>query len=172
MEKGVFTKKKCNFGIDVVAVRLVKETSLLSEHAVTTPREAVEVLGEYIRQMDRECVAVINLTASMVPICCSVVSIGALSQSLVSVREVFKASILANAHSIIMMHNHPSGRLNPSKADMDVTYRVSEAGKILGIQLLDHIIVGPSAGYYSFRDNRLITMHDEMDVYVAQNGGV
>ena len=70
------------------------------------------------------------------------ISHGNVNSSIVGVREVFQKALLANAVSIILMHNHPSGDPKPSREDINVTTRLVEAGKILGIQVLDHIIVG------------------------------
>ncbi len=72
----------------------------------------------------------------------NVVSIGSLNSSLVHPREVFKAAILGNAAAIILAHNHPSGDPSPSPEDLEITRRLVEAGKILGIEVLDHVIIG------------------------------
>ena len=72
----------------------------------------------------------------------TVAHIGSLNSSIVHPREVFKTAILSNAASIICAHNHPSGNPEPSKEDVDVTKRLIEAGKILGIDLLDHLVIG------------------------------
>ena len=83
------------------------------------------------------------------------ISRGTLNSSLVHPREVFKLAILKNAHSIICVHNHPSGRIEPSREDIDVTYRLIEAGKILGIGVLDHIIIGDNA-YCSMQSDGIV----------------
>lgn len=70
------------------------------------------------------------------------ISHGTVNSSIVGVREIFQKALLANAVSIVLMHNHPSGDPSPSREDIEVTRRVCEAGKILGIQVLDHIIIG------------------------------
>lgn len=70
------------------------------------------------------------------------VSTGSLNASIVHPREVFKRAVLQNAASIIICHNHPSGDVTPSREDINITKRLYEAGKILGIELLDHIIIG------------------------------
>ena len=81
----------------------------------------------------------------------NVVSMGALSSTLVTPREVFKASILSNAAAIIAFHNHPSGNPKPSREDRKTTQRLVECGELLGIELIDHIIVAArSQEYYSF----------------------
>ena len=70
------------------------------------------------------------------------ISHGNVNSSIVGTREIFQKALLANAVSIILMHNHPSGDPKPSREDIEVTKRIVEAGKIIGIQVLDHIIVG------------------------------
>ena len=79
------------------------------------------------------------------------VSIGTLTASLVHPREVFKVAMLANASAIIVAHNHPSGDPTPSAEDRAITQRLKQAGELLGIRLLDHVILGHS-GYHSFVD--------------------
>ena len=82
----------------------------------------------------------------------NLVSVGTINASLVIPREVFKSSILANASAIIGLHNHPSGNVKPSKEDMIVTRKLQKCGQLLGIELLDHIIVGGTNGkMLSFR---------------------
>lgn len=78
------------------------------------------------------------------------VSHGNVNSSVVGVREIFQKALLANAVNIIVMHNHPSGDPKPSREDIEVTKRLVEAGKILGVQVLDHIIVGD--GYCSLKE--------------------
>lgn len=85
------------------------------------------------------------------------VSSGTLNASLVHPREVFKAAILHNAHGIILTHNHPSGDTEPSRADKQVTTAIKEAGKLLQIELLDHVITGDlDTGYTSFLEHGLL----------------
>ncbi len=78
------------------------------------------------------------------------VSVGILNRTLVHPREVFADPIADRAAAIIVCHNHPSGNLTPSEEDMQITWRLSEAGNILGIQLLDHLIIGPDGKFFSF----------------------
>lgn len=84
------------------------------------------------------------------------ISVGTLNANLVHPREVFEPAILHAAAHVIVSHNHPSGNPEPSEEDKKVTRRLVEAGKILGIALLDHIVIGQS-GYYSFKAHGLIT---------------
>ena len=84
-----------------------------------------------------------------------IVSIGTLTSSLVHPREVFEAAVKNNAASVILVHNHPSNNPKPSEADIDITKRLVKAGKILGIEVLDHIIITTTA-FWSFKENKLI----------------
>jgi DNA repair protein RadC len=82
------------------------------------------------------------------------VSHGNVNSSIVGIREIFQKALLANAVSIILMHNHPSGDCTPSREDVDVTKKLVEAGKLIGISVLDHIIVGDN--YSSLKDKGYI----------------
>ena len=85
----------------------------------------------------------------------STVSIGSINTSVVHPREVFKTAILSNAASIILAHNHPSGDVTPSKQDINITHRINECGKILGIDLLDHLIIGDDT-YTSLKEKGIV----------------
>ena len=94
----------------------------------------------------------------------NLVSVGTINASLVIPREVFKSSILANASAIIGLHNHPSGNVKPSKEDMIVTRKLQKCGQLLGIELLDHIIVGGTNGkMLSFREEKMLNVTGRMD---------
>lgn len=86
--------------------------------------------------------------------CKDTVSIGSLNQSIVHPREVFKTALLSNAVSIVLIHNHPTGDTTPSSEDKSTTKRLQEAGDLLGIKVLDHIIIGD--GYFSFVEGGLL----------------
>lgn len=84
------------------------------------------------------------------------VSKGSISQSLVSVRDIFKSAILHNAHSIIFAHNHPSGYPEPSMEDIQITKKMVEAGQLLEIKVLDHIIIGHDGKFVSMKSEGLM----------------
>ncbi len=84
-----------------------------------------------------------------------VIAVGTLNTSLVHPREVFRPAIAANCASIIVAHNHPSGTLEPSPEDVQVTKRLKESGKLIGIELTDHVII-TMYGFYSFREHHLL----------------
>jgi DNA repair protein RadC len=84
------------------------------------------------------------------------VSKGGLSGTVTDVRLIFQAAIKANASGIIVCHNHPSGNLNPSESDTKITHKIKEAGNLMDIQLLDHLILTTEGNYYSYADNGLL----------------
>jgi len=151
------TSKEEAFKLDVVSVRLVRETPLISKQKINSPEAAVHVLGELMCEMDREVLFAINLNNRNEPINGTMVSMGSINQSIASPREIFKASILSNAARIILLHNHPSGDLTPSKDDISVTNRLLKAGDVLEIPLMDHIIVGGvNSHYFSFMEKGIL----------------
>lgn len=107
------------------------------EDAAVVGREFMHIHEEPEEYMYMICMNVKNKIIGVFEI-----SHGTVNVSLVSPREVFQKALLANSVSIILMHNHPSGDPTPSREDIDVTKRLVEAGKIIGIEVLDHIIVG------------------------------
>ena len=115
---------------------------------IGSPSDCVPLLGDY-RDCEVEKFIVIALDGSHSVIRTEVISSGILNRAIIHPREVFRTAIMANAASIIIAHNHPSGNLDPSKEDRDITYRLKDAGELLGIEVLDHIIVSIK-GYYSF----------------------
>ena len=141
------------FKLEVVSIRLVKDAPLFSDHKITSPADAVKVLGDFLCEMDREVMCVINLKSDGTPINCSIVSMGTINQTIAEPKELFKASILSNAAGMIIVHNHPSGELKPSKEDIMVTDRMLKLTELMGIKLADHVIVGgDNSQYFSFRE--------------------
>ena len=106
------------FQLDKVAIRLVKEPPLKAWVPFNEPLIVAKVMAEELGDYDREVVAVVNLRADLKPINVNIVSIGTLEQSLIHPRELLKSTILSNASSIIMVHNHPSGSMKPSEDDI------------------------------------------------------
>ena len=121
---------------------------------ITTAGRAYDYLQEY-HHCDREHFVAITLDGSSRVINTHVISIGTLNQNLVHPREVFYPAIKDKAAGIIIAHNHPSGELSPSYADKQVTTRLKDAGKLMGIDIVDHIILTPE-GFYSFQEEELL----------------
>ncbi len=141
-------------GIDVIklkAVTLIREGSmnyLLTK--ISSPEDYYDLAKRYIDDMDREIFIALALDTKNRPTAIQTVSIGSLNSSIVHPREVYKMAILSNAASIIVAHNHPSGDPIPSSEDLNISKRLINAGEILGIKMLDHLIIGEDT-YYSMK---------------------
>lgn len=167
---------KRKYGIEQAAVRLVKEAPLLSEEAVSTPEDAIRILGDVFKDYDREVAGVVHLRSDNAPINMVIISMGTLNQSLVHPREVLKAAFLSNAASILLFHNHPSGSLQPSKEDIAITGRLQQLCMLAGIPVVDHIILGGCQSYFSFREKEILPMEqihysvdlEDVDLKVAE----
>jgi len=140
-------------------VRLVKESPVISDTPIDTPEKIVKKFAEMLSEFDREVVGVINLKSDCTPINIHIASIGALNQAMACPREIFKAAILSNAANMILIHNHPSNNIMPSKEDTKITEQMNMACKIIGIDLLDHIIVGTDfSRYFSFKEKGIMPL--------------
>jgi len=118
---------------------------------ITTPGSVSKIMKAESKA-DRECMWVLHLNTKNIIIEKELVSMGTLDSSLVSPREVFKGAILNSAHSIIVVHNHPSGTPEPSNEDIQIMEVLKKAGKILAIPVLDFIIISTSGEYWSAKE--------------------
>jgi DNA repair protein RadC len=134
---------------------LQKEQASREIVSFTNPAQVARIYQPVIGHRQRETFYVVLLNASMKCIGDFEVSLGTVNASLVHPREVFYPAIRNLATGIIVLHNHPSGELSPSNADMEVTERLIKSGEILDIRVWDHIIITVN-NYYSFRQNNLI----------------
>lgn len=132
-----------------IAIKFVgKARSIATE--ITSPEAAVEFFRALIGQEVREHFVALYLDGRRRPIGWRTISIGTVNQALVHPRETFQAAIALNAASIVVAHNHPSGDTLPSREDWEVTQRLVDAGVILGIEVADHVVIGPK-GFASLR---------------------
>ena len=134
----------------VFRVQLVRERQGIREEAAC-PADAAKVISRFLQSPDREHVVVLMLDVKNRVIGLHTVSVGSLEASIVNTREVFKAPILANAASIVVAHNHPSGDLTPSREDIEIGRKLYEAGILMDIDVIDHIIIGEDGDYFSFQ---------------------
>ena len=118
---------------------------------LSTPAASAAALGALLHDEPAEVFAILCLSTKHRVIAYHEVSRGTLDTTLVHPREVFKAALLANAAAILLTHNHPSGDPAPSPDDMALTRRLTDAGKLLGVDVLDHIVIGDGR-YVSFRE--------------------
>jgi DNA repair protein RadC len=143
--------------VDIVSLKVVKESSILyGNRKISSPGDAVDIGRIMLDGSDREKLLLCCLNTKNEPNSLNIVSIGSLNSSIVHPREVFKLAILGNSASIILFHNHPSGDTTPSKEDINITERIKEAGKIIGIELIDHIILGDENKYTSLKEKGII----------------
>ncbi len=137
-----------------VRVRIIEGEPLYSEEPLSNSDEAVRIMAGEIAKYDREVLCVVNLNSSLKPINFHIVSMGTLDCAPVELANLFKTALLSNARSFIMLHNHPSGDCIPSEEDISLTERVIDAGLLIGIPCLDHIVVaGDTAMSHSIRDS-------------------
>lgn len=147
-ENPVFPSKR----VEIVKIKLVRESSFLyGKRRVNCPVDAYELGKVFMEEIDREQLIVCCLDTKNQPLNVHVVSMGSLNASIIHPREIFKTAILSNAASIILYHNHPSGDPTPSSEDLSATGRIQDCGKLMGIDLLDHLILGEDS-YYSMRE--------------------
>ncbi|GAB6109602.1 RadC family protein [Fusibacter bizertensis] len=129
----------------------VKQSTALRGLKITSPSDVVKFFSTELSDSNVEKFAIVLLNTKNEVINWEIISIGSLNASIVHPREVFNRAIKRSAASIIAIHNHPSGAIEPSREDLSITKRLSESGQLIGIPLIDHIIIGKSC-YYSFKE--------------------
>ena len=154
-----------------VRTQLIKESSVYCKsNELSSPERAAEFARslfyefteDEVRCMPRECMIVCSVDTKCKPTIIERVSVGTANSALVDMKSIFMSAILSNADGIFIFHNHPSGSAEPSIQDNLMTNKIREAGKLLDIQLLDHIIVGDSE-YYSCNEKRLCTWREQYE---------
>ncbi|MBA1336499.1 MAG: UPF0758 family protein [Firmicutes bacterium] len=144
--------------VNFYSLRLVKEDGGLYDVPELNCPQAVhkaarEILLLHEKPEEHFCIICLNAKNRIAGV--HTIAIGCLNSAIVHLWEVYKAAVLNNANSIILLHNHPSGDINPSQEDIKTTKRLVEAGEIMGINVLDHLIIGDD-GYMSFREGGLM----------------
>jgi DNA repair protein RadC len=142
----------------LAAVELGKRVSRIekeNKYKITSPQDISGYVMEDMRYLKKEYFKIILLDTKNQILDLVTISIGSLNSSIVHPREVFNEAVKKSAASIILIHNHPSGDTNPSKEDINITNRLIEAGNIMGIKVLDHIIIGDGV-YLSFKEENII----------------
>ncbi len=135
---------------NMVLIRNSKTKLLDTNDAVKVLRDLLKIEDEI--DQEKEHFYVIHLDTRSVIKTVELVSLGILNSAVVHPRETFRRAVMEGAHSIILAHNHPSEDTNPSEEDMKMTRLMFDAGKIVGIDVLDHIVFGFKS-YFSFRNN-------------------
>ena len=131
------------YKIPVYRIAMIKESAIsVEQKTIRSPRDVFDAVREYLADVDREHFLTLLLNTKNGIVGVNTTSIGTLNSSLVHPREVFKPAIIANSAAVILVHCHPSGDPTASNEDLEITRRLVEAGKLLGIEVLDHVIVG------------------------------
>ncbi|MDP3997380.1 MAG: DNA repair protein RadC [Candidatus Andersenbacteria bacterium] len=139
----------------VIREETAGETKRNKSKAVAAPRDIARLVKPFIRDWQKEHFFVVSFDNRNRILGVDLIGVGTLNANLVHQRETFNAAIRRHAASIAVCHNHPSGDPNPSEADLAVTKQISEAGKLMGIQLLDHVVISKTQ-LFSFRENGLM----------------
>ncbi|MEW5954842.1 MAG: DNA repair protein RadC [Bacillota bacterium] len=153
--KGIGPAKAAQIKAALEIGRRVSATSAGVRVSIRSPEDAAGIVMEEMRHLDREHFYALILNTKNQVIARERISVGTLNTSTVHPRELFKAAIRRSAAAIILVHNHPSGDPSPSGEDREVTVKLVEAGKIMGIQVLDHIIIGDNI-FVSFKAEGLL----------------
>lgn len=127
----------------------------IEKKQILSSKDASIVLENDLRGLDKEHFIILMLNTKNFLLGVETVSIGSLNSSIVHPRELFKSAINKSAAAIILAHNHPSGDATPSREDIEVTKRIKSGGQLLGIDVIDHIIIGDNS-YYSFKEEKMI----------------
>lgn len=125
------------------------------KYKIKNPWDIYKYYMESLRYQYKEIFKIVLLNTKNEIITDIDISIGTLNSSLVHPREVFREAIRRSSNKIILLHNHPSGNAEPSKEDKNVTKRLKECGDLIGVEVIDHIIIGDGV-YFSFKENMLI----------------
>lgn len=155
--KGLGLAKACQIKACFEIARRLKEEDSIEHknHIIKQPKDLYYLLKEKIINFHKEYFIAVSLDNRNKVINIDIISIGTLNSSLIHPRETFEMAIKNHAASIIICHNHPSGELEPSKDDLIVTQNLVKAGKLLGIEIADHIII-TKKNYFSFREKKII----------------
>lgn len=153
--KGIGKAKACQLiALAEISKRFKGYKSGVS-YKISQPKDIIDLIMEDMRQLKQEVLKVIMLNTKNVVLMIKDVSIGSLNSSIVHPREVFREAINKGSASIIICHNHPSGDPTPSTEDINITTRLKDCGKLIGIDLLDHVIIG-NGNYVSLKEKGII----------------
>ncbi|HCX04133.1 MAG TPA: hypothetical protein DHM42_06555 [Clostridiales bacterium] len=152
---GVSNAKAATILAAVELGKRISSTKASESFKITSPQDVSALVMEDMRYYKKEYFRIILLDTKNKVIDIITISIGSLNSSIVHPREVFLEAVKKSSASIILLHNHPSGEVQPSREDINITQRLIEAGDIMGIKVLDHIIIGDGT-YLSFKEENII----------------
>jgi DNA repair protein RadC len=150
--KGIGNAKALQIQASIELGRRLSRTTLNEAVIIRSPENVAELMREELRYLQKEHFVCLFLNTKNHVIAQETLSMGSLNASIVHPREVFRAAIKRSSASIVCVHNHPSGDPTPSPEDIQLTHRLVEAGSIIGIEVLDHIIIG---------DHRFVSLKEQ-----------
>ncbi|OGX68189.1 MAG: hypothetical protein A2189_08225 [Paenibacillus sp. RIFOXYA1_FULL_44_5] len=153
--KGIGLAKAIQIQAGVELGKRISSIRMNSRPTIRTPQDAADLLMEDMRYLQKEHFVCLFLNTKNHVLAQETLSMGSLNASIVHPREVFRAAIKRSSASIICVHNHPSGDPTPSPEDIDLTRRLSEAGQIIGIEVLDHLVLGDNT-FVSLKERGLL----------------
>ncbi len=154
-EYGIGQAKACKIISCFELGRRIKEPDKTKKIFVNCAEDIANVLSPIIQHLEQECLMAVFLNARKKIISKKKIFIGSLSESIINPREIFKYALEEGAAAIILAHNHPSGDPTPSESDLKSTTEIIKAGKFMGIEILDHVILGRN-NYWSLNENGMI----------------
>ena len=145
--------------LEIAEIKVTYHPNIYTKFAITSSRDAFDLFHSYwnkdtIEYREQFCMMLLNTGNKVIGIHRN--SIGGLSGTVVDIRQIMAVALKGNARSIILAHNHPSGNLRPSLADIELTKKIKDAGKLMDIHLQDHLIL-TNDGYYSFADEEQLS---------------
>lgn len=142
--------------VPLVRLQVVKERFLpYGKEEIVVPEKVVKMVKRLLEGADKECILVIPVDVRSRPLGVEFAAVGALNCAHSFPREIYKNALISNAFGVIIVHNHMSNNVHPSEDDWRFTRRMQDAGDLLGVELLDHIIIGDSEEYFSMRETHL-----------------
>lgn len=160
--------------MEFVHVELKRDSWCTPRKQIRTPSDAVESILKMIQDMDKEVLMMITLATDGSVINASVCSVGSINQSIVSIVNVLRVAILSGGSGIILIHNHPSGSTSVSHEDREVTRRVAIACNLIGVELLDHIVVGAYGAFCSIKEEYdecfIVRKNDYKSLIISKRG--
>ncbi len=154
-EFGIGNAKACQLCSCFEISRRISSSSSKNRTKINCSKDVFDLLSPKLKDLNQESLFCVFLNTRKVLISYKKIFLGSLTELLINPREIFKFAIEENASAIILAHNHPSGECTPSKADIESTNEIVKAGKIMEIDVLDHIIIGQNE-YWSLRENGFI----------------
>lgn len=138
---------------------------------ITSPEAAAEILVPMLQGLDREHCITLNLDTKHRLIAATTVSIGSVDHTFMSPREIFRDALLHGASALVVSHNHPSGDPEPSRDDELVSRRLGQAGDLLGVEVLDHLVIGHARWVSLARRGALLDLRDDRFTPALHAGG-